>query len=115
MRCTTVQTLAHARLLCVGRAPISQEMLRLIALASSLALAQSYAVCSSSHFNEENEVVKMHDVAGMMSPATVSFDGAAMTKHSCDQIAAIGPDGTLRGVSDIIRDGEFFSLGWLGE
>ena len=87
-------------------------MLRLIALASSLALAQGYAACPTSHFNVAVEVTQ-HDVDGLMSPATASSDGAAWAQHTCDQIAAIGPDGSLRGVSDTIENGAF-SLGWLG-
>ena len=88
-------------------------MLRLIALASSLALAQSYiTACPTSHFDVDDEVVEQHNIDGTMTPATTSFDG--LEPHSCDQIAAIGPDGSLRGVSVTIENGAF-SLGWLGE
>ena len=59
--------------------------------------------CPTSHFNVADEVVAQHDVDGLMSPATASFDRAAWAQHTCDQIAAIGPDGSLRGVSDTSR------------
>ena len=88
-------------------------MLRLIALASSLALAQGYAACTTSHFNVHDELVQQHNVDGTMNPAKVTLGGADMAapdrRDPCDQIAAIGPDGSLRGVGD----GD--SLGWLGE
>ena len=85
----------------------------MIALASSLALAPSYiAACPTSHFKVNDEVVDQHNIDGTMNPATASFEGLA--PHSCDQIAAIGPDGSLRGVSVTIENGAF-SLGWLGE
>ena len=86
-------------------------MLRLIALASSLALAQGYAACPTSHFNVNDELVQQHNVDGTMNPAKVSFPDEPHHRaiDPCDQIAAIGPDGSLRGVGD----GD--SLGWLGE
>lgn len=76
-------------------------MLRLVVLATALALVQSapaVAECATSHFVVDQDAVSQHDEDGTIVPGSVSHGAVDL----CDQIAAIGPDGTVRGVSDII-------------
>mmetsp|Transcript_7713 Transcript_7713/g.18112 ORF Transcript_7713/g.18112 Transcript_7713/m.18112 type:complete len:206 (-) Transcript_7713:240-857(-) len=84
-------------------------------LGSSLAFVTE---CTSKHFVDADLSERSDD--GTMVPGTVSLDGVPKgfpsqgNLASCDQIAAIGPNGPndVRGVSDLIEQG--FSLGWLG-
>ena len=83
---------------------------------------EPFGRCNDSPFviYEGGDDTILHLASAVMVPATVSFNGKPKGwpiggmggPHECDEMASVGPDGTVRGKSHLIVAG--FSLGILG-
>ena len=89
--------------------------------ACALSLRVRVGVCAAGckqHFHTAEDLDDHVDTATMV-PASVSLDGAAFgfpsdgttEKNTCDELAAVGVDGVIRGVSSPIEQG--FALGFI--
>ena len=79
--------------------------------------------CNNSPFVLNDDIV-WHSGSAVMIPATVSFNGkpkgwpigGISGPHECDEMASVGPDGTVRGKSHLINAGfDLYIIGTDGE
>ena len=85
-----------------------------------LTVIEPISSCSDQPFNESDITSQAENTATMV-PARVSLNGVQVGwpigdrggPNECDQVAAFGEDGDLRGVSKLINN--YFSLGFFGD
>jgi len=85
-----------------------------------LTVIEPISSCSDQPFNESDITSQAENTATMV-PARVALNGVQVGwpigdrggPNECDQVAAFGEDGDLRGVSKLISN--YFSLGFFGD
>ena len=86
-----------------------------------LTVIEPISSCSDQPFNESDITSFEAQETATMVPARVSLNGVQVGwpigdrggPNECDQVAAFGEDGDLRGVSKLISN--YFSLGFFGD